>query len=266
MGEQKFKYESAPPRPVAVRRGCSKMRGDEEDGRTPSTGTRVTVERPPDLTGVSREEARRTLEEQLRVLEDIDTKAVKVLRVNVVLVGLVLTTVSIAVRTGRPVESLLNWYLVAGVGCLLASTAVAGLTYTTSNIRGGIDPDGLRYMLENDLSDERNVEELVYSYADWIESNYELNVRSAPLGTLTVLLVVHALTLLSLGVLRAVVGPLGWPTGAASVCVLAAFTWLSGFPKQLRRLHRVADPTAGVRSRLVTIYKIISNWATNDRP
>lgn len=242
------------------------MRGDEEDGVRPSEDARLTVERPPDLTGVSREEARRTLEEQLRVLEDIDTKAVKVLRVNVVLVGLVLTAVSIGVRTGRPVESLPNWYLVAGVGCLLASTAVATLTYTTTSIRAGIDVDGLRYMLANDLSDERNVEELVYSYADWMEFNYETNVRSAMLGTLTVLLLAHAVTFLSFGVFETFLGPPSRPVSVATIPVLLAFTWFTGFPKQARRFHRIADPFAGVRTVIVRTRKIISKIRTNDEP
>lgn len=264
--EQKFKYDRAAGFPVAVLRGYSKMTGKPGDGGSPSESTRVTVERPPDLTGVSREEARRTLEEQLRVLEDIDTKAVKVLRVNVVLIGLVLTTVSITVRAGRPIEGLLNGYFAVGLGCLLASTAVAALTYTTTSMRAGIDADDLRYMLDNDLPDGRNVEELVYSYADWIEFNYETNVRSAPLGTLTVLLLAYAVTFFSFGVFETFPGPSSWPVSIATVCVLLAFTWLTGFPRQARRFYRVADPFAGVRTGIAKIAKIISERRTNDEP
>ncbi len=186
---------------------------------------------------MSREEARATVEHQVRTIHDIDAKAIRILRVNVVLAGLVLTGISLLVRTDvRPAdETILNGYLVSGLGLLLFSTALAGVTYTASSVRPGIGPRDLRNFLYGGYSPDQIRTGLIESYADWMRFNYATNVRNAPLVTGTVVLLVWALGFMSVGVIVAFRGPLPWYAHGGVLAALLTFTASTGLLRQTRR-------------------------------
>lgn len=197
-----------------------------------------------DVLRISREEAQRTLDNQLQTLSDIDDKAARILRINLVLLSIILTGVSIAANSdgSPPAESVLpalvNNYTIAGIVLLIFSTAVAAITYTSSDVRGGMSGEALRSILDNDFNDRENLEGIVESYARWIEHNYRTNVRNAPLGTLTLLLLLYALAALALGAKEAVGGGVSYSLVLATLGLLALLTWLTRFHWQLQRWYR----------------------------
>lgn len=198
-----------------------------------------------DVLSISREEAHRTVDSQVRTLESIDTKAAKTIRLNLVLLGIILTGLSLATAPETapdgPVyySDLVNVYTITGTGLLLGSTAVAAVTYTSSSLRVGVGPTDLRSFLDNDYSDRANLEGLVEGYAEWIEYNYEINAKNAPLGTLTVLLLLVAMASLALGVKQAATGRVEWWLLAGTVGLLLLVVYLTGFLVQVRRYWRI---------------------------
>jgi hypothetical protein len=198
-----------------------------------------------DILQVAHEEAHRTVDNQIQTLDDIDGKAARILRLNLVLLGIVLTGLSVASPTqaagNSPVvySDFANQYNIAGITFLLLSTGVAAVTYTASSLRAGTGPGDLVDILDNDFTDRQNLEGLVESYAGWIEYNYKVNAKNAPLGTLTLLLLVIAMTLLSLGVKKALTGVVEWWLLLSVLLLLLGMTYLTGIIPQLKRWSRV---------------------------
>lgn len=214
------------------------MSGNEGDGDGgPATGEEF------DLDLVALEEARRTVDKQNEVLNNIDDKAARILRINLVVIGLLLTGLSVATRSdGGQSESarellpvVANIYTELGVLALLLSTALAALTYTASASRIGLSGNSLRQIVfEGNAPDRKRLRGLANSYASWIESNYETNAYNAPLATGTLLLLVYAVTLLVLGgieTLRAV----HWYEAGGAIIFLFVFTLSTGIKEQIQR-------------------------------
>lgn len=214
------------------------MSGNEGDGDGgPAAGEEF------DLDLVALEEARRTVDKQNEVLNNIDDKAARILRINLVVIGLLLTGLSVATRNdggqSESVRELLpavaNIYTELGVLALLLSTALAALTYTASVSRIGLSGNSLRQIVfEGNAPDRKRLRGLANSYASWIESNYKTNAYNAPLATGTLLLLVYAVTFLVLGgieTLRAV----RWYEAGGAIIFLFVFTLSTGIKKQIQR-------------------------------
>lgn len=198
-----------------------------------------------DIVKISREEAHRVIDNQVQTLNDIDDKAARLLRINLVLLGIILTGISLAVDTGtgsdslQVVSDLYNTYTIGGVVMLLLSTGVAAVTYTSSSLQAGVSANDLRMFLDNDFDDRTNLEGLVEGYAEWIEYNYEVNAKNAPLGTLTLLLLIFAMTSLALGVYRAIAGGPDIAMLAVLALLSVVVIYFTGFIGQIRRYIRV---------------------------
>lgn len=193
-----------------------------------------------DFLKVAREEAHRTLDKQVQTLDDLDSKAAKILRINLVLLGVILTGLSIASEVSpesglSSIVDLVNTFTMIGLGLLYLSTVTAGLTYTASSLKSGLSGPNLRDMLWNEYTDKENLEGLIESYSEWIHYNYRVNAKNAPLGTLTVLFLIYALTSLALGVFEAINGDVPPVVLGISVVVLILVTFLSGIVRQLQR-------------------------------
>lgn len=202
------------------------MDGSKTDDRSRSSlrSNRPALERTID-------EARETLSQQIRALTDIDTKAIKILRINVLVVGALLSGLSLgASYVSVDVSDLWNTYFGVGFASLLVSSATAALTYRATDFRVGIDSKNVQQVVENDLRDDELLRVLTRSYARWIEYNVSANVRNAPWITSTVLALVVALTYVSLGVYHAVVANVSTMLLIVTNVLLLAVIYLSGLP------------------------------------
>lgn len=153
-----------------------------------------------DPSGRAIEEARRTIDYQHRTLADIDTKASRLLRINLLVVGLLLTGVSISAgRSSPPLGAFLNGFTFLGIASLLASTILAGITYTATTLRIGVDADTVRQILSEDLSDGQIDRGLAKSYANWIEGNRRESRTNARFVSATIATATYGITLLVAG-------------------------------------------------------------------
>lgn len=159
-----------------------------------------------------REEVRTTVEGQVAWLREIDDNAMRTLRFNTVLLGLVVPAFSFALEFGLVVEiqAFYTSYTAFGITTLIASTALAGLTYTSSSIEAGVSSDDVRGARRRALTDEEVHDALLASYVQWIRSNQETVRWNTVLVTLTVILTIVAFVSLTLGFASAILGTLPW--------------------------------------------------------
>jgi hypothetical protein len=184
-----------------------------------------------------RSEARETVDAQNETLTDIDTKASRILRLNILLIGVLVSALSIATQNGSSgggqmsgVEPFINVYTKAGTGSLVLSTAFAAMTYTASELDIGVSSENLTTLLRADLSREDAEELLVKNYIVRINFNRSVNIRNIPLIQMTIFLVITAVALFSLGTYRAVVGPVPLFLLALTTGVLLGVVFVSGLP------------------------------------
>lgn len=205
--------------------GYRKRALDAIDGRYDGTATdsegAIGEENPPPVArypdswyrrGRFREEALRTLDRQIEWLGEIDTKAMRTVRFNALLLGVVVPTATFAVEFGLvgSVDAFYNVHVGSGIAALVGSTSLAGVTYTTTSLNVGVSGTDIRTAHRHGLSDRQVHDTLVTSYAEWIRSNRRMLVRNSILATATIVLMVYALALLALGAATAVLG--GVPT------------------------------------------------------
>ncbi|MEZ3116196.1 hypothetical protein RYH80_09750 [Halobaculum sp. MBLA0147] len=217
------------------------MTADESDG---SSDTEI------DILEIAREEAHRTIDQQVSTLNDIDTKAAKILRLNLILLSISLTGFSVVgssrlsgITTGAPQSG--SGFVVAGFVSILVSTALAALTYTASSMREGLSGRDLNSLLYGEYTDREKLYGIVDSYSEWAQVNFKTNTKNAPLGTATVSFLVYGIVCLAVGVYGILSSgvPL-WMTFLV-ICALLIYTWRTGIVGQLRRYwrYRDLDPT-----------------------
>lgn len=183
---------------------------------------------------VARAEARETLEAQLSTLDDLDAKALSVFRLDVAVVGLLLSAGSFAASSdAAAATALLNPATGTGVALFALSAAAAGVTYTATGQVVGVGPSALATAA--DRSEREYLVRLVEGYAEWIRANERRNVRKALLVTLSLLGTVGGVLALGVGVADAFTDRTAVAT-AGAVLVLLATALLADLHGQLYRL------------------------------
>jgi len=196
-----------------------------------------------DLEAVQRltEEGRRTLDAQLDSLDDIDTKAVAILRINVLLVGLLFTAASFIANSDLELTIFDNWAFYTGVISLLLSSALATLTYTASTSEVGIGGDKISNVIDAGLTKKQFELAVAQSQIYWISFNDKTNLINAPLITLTNLLLVISLFHLSLGFYIGLGGEhteiIGWVMWVLLIIIILS----SNIIAQLNELRKDVD-------------------------
>jgi len=182
-----------------------------------------------------RSEARETVDAQRETLNDIDTKASKILRLNVALIGILISVLSIAIQVGPEsetglgnVEPFVNVYTEIGLGALVLSTAFAAMTYTASELDVGVNSDNLTKLLKADFTRDETEELLVKNYIIRINFNRSTNVRNIPLIQLTIVLIVTAIVSFVLGLYHGISGPVPIWLWLPSIGLLGGVVWVSG--------------------------------------
>jgi uncharacterized membrane protein YozB (DUF420 family) len=218
------------------------------DGRSGDDDAEASSTEEFDLDLVALEEGRRTIDKQNEILNNIDDKAARILRINLVIVGLILTGLSVATGTESqtdPVQEVLpdiiNVYTELGLLALLLSTGVAALTYTASALRIGVTGGSLRRIVfEGDTPDRKRLRGLTRSYSKWIEQNYRTNAYNAPFATLTLIFLVYAVVLLTLGGIETI-RAVQWYENLIALLFMVAYTVLTGIKGQIDRYLRLRE-------------------------
>lgn len=149
------------------------------------------------------EEARRTIEYQYETVSDIDTKASSLMRMNLLVVGLLVTGLSVSVgRESMSPQAFVTEYTTTGMILLLVSTVLAGITYTSTKLRIGVDSGTVRQMLSGELTEAQTERGLAKSYARWIAENERASKTNARMLSASIATGMFAIVLLAGGASR----------------------------------------------------------------
>ncbi|WP_123623486.1 hypothetical protein [Halorubrum sp. CSM-61] len=202
----------------------------------------VDFDGDPEQLAELRSEARETVDAQRETLNDIDTKASKILRLNVALIGILISVLSIAIQVGPDsetglgnVEPFVNVYTEIGLGALVLSTAFAAMTYTASELDVGVSSENLTGLLKAGFTREETEELLVQNYIMRINFNRSTNLRNIPLIQLTIVLIVSAIVSFVLGLYHGVSGSVPIWLWLPSIVLLGGVVAVSGLVTQVRR-------------------------------
>ncbi|UPV72721.1 hypothetical protein M0R89_09185 [Halorussus limi] len=178
------------------------MDGNESDYEIAVQDSDATVPALQELT----EEAEETLTYQIDTITDIDDKALRIYRANILLLSVVIGALSIAVKNSIPdLSYFVSLNTGSGILLLLISIASAGVTYTSSDLLIGIQKSAIADTLREDYNKKDLLLRLSKGYGKWIDSNDAVIEKNGELITYTILLSVDALAFLSSGVFLAAV-------------------------------------------------------------
>lgn len=122
------------------------------------------------------EEARLVLQAQREAGSQINEKASQILRFNAILIGVLVTGASLAVRLGNPraaAGEVPAGVFLGGILLLVGSTMMAVLVYPKTTFRLGLGATGLRGFHEAASSELEVLEEAFDGYVHGIERNRE---------------------------------------------------------------------------------------------
>lgn len=128
---------------------------------------------------VTREEACEVLNRQAEAIHDIERKAIHTFRLNVLLLGAVLTVGSLLAGNGTTPEigRVVNDLVIAGVGASGASIVMSILAYAGSGYQTGIGASDVRTVLRRQVTEDEWLTALLYSYTVWMKRNETANRR-----------------------------------------------------------------------------------------
>lgn len=152
----------------------------------------------PETLQVQRKEAKDVLEQQNEKLRDIDDKALRTVRITVLLLGALLSTLKLL---GGGTSSI-NTYTVFGSWLLVLSVVGGVLTYSVSGPYFGPGSKYIDRVLGRSPSKDDWEATLLRGYADWMEEMKALNDSNARLLLLTQALLVVGVILVTYGFTR----------------------------------------------------------------
>ncbi|SDL08275.1 hypothetical protein [Natronorubrum texcoconense] len=224
----------------------------------------------PETATILRKEARNTLDHQIDALDDIDEKAARILRLNVLLIGIVLSALSLAAQTDPTyisdssieelhINDFLNRFVGVGVVSLLFSSGLAALTYTSSEFKAGVNSNDVALLFEQDYTGKQSEEAVAKSYALWMNFNKKTNVLNTPLITATSLLLVVSITHFSLGVYDALIGEVSWMLILIAWGIIGVFVYTAELPKQVQRALGESDTVLTIQSKARSFISFIKS-------
>lgn len=172
----------------------------------------------------------RVIDAQLTAINELDQKAEHVTRLVGILLGLVLTAVSLAPRLGgRDIATTLPTVIAVSVGVIGLVAAVAGaiITYLSSKTVVGMHPRAAREIADTDFEYDEYNALMLRAYADAVEQNKQVLFVNALRFRYTLVALLGGIAYLSLAVLLFALSPIvtwAWIlllTGTAAIAVVA---------------------------------------------
>lgn len=120
---------------------------------------------------LTHEEARTVLDHQIDVLGDIDDKAARTVRVTALLLGAVVSTLSLLGNS----EPFINQGTAWGTVSLVLSIVLGTFTYGVSSPDLGASPKDIKCVLDRNYREDEWLTILLHSYETWIDRTNRLN-------------------------------------------------------------------------------------------
>jgi|GEM_PF-3432499 len=152
--------------------------GDDSSGQSdlPPQGT-------PDVESLqtTRDEAREVLNHQIETLNNVDNKAAYTLRLNIVILGVLLTVSSLLVGNENTpeVSRLGNMGIWVGFFVSGLSIVAALWTYTSTRKETGPGPTDIERLVSRKYSEKQWLRVLLRTYAHWMRRNERVNRRDS---------------------------------------------------------------------------------------
>lgn len=119
-----------------------------------------------------------TVDQQLEKIYREDQKAVKMVRVNLIVLGILASSLSFLFQgQGVDPQQFLNAHNAVGFVLILASTLLASISYATSSFELGVGPDAIDNALQMD--NDEFFEKIANQYSDWVEENRKVHRKNA---------------------------------------------------------------------------------------
>lgn len=123
-------------------------------------------------------EARATLDQQIEKIHREDEKAVKMARVNLIILGILVSSLSVIFGvSGISASQFLNAHNAVGLILMVLSTILAGMTYTSSRFEMGVGPDVISKASEMDSAEF--FDRVQNQYTDWVKKNQRIHKLNA---------------------------------------------------------------------------------------
>lgn len=184
----------------------------------------------------SHEEARSVLEHQIKILDDIDDKAARTVRITIILLGAIVGTASFGDASGI---SLSDPYLMWGNFYLITSVILGVKTYNVSDPFLGTNSSDIDKLV-NETNDESDMLDflLEQGYQKWITENEFLNSKNGMYLDLTHFTLAVALIWLTFGFTHQVVEP---SESSTFYQMLENYkgSWMHGLPLAVVGLWRI---------------------------
>lgn len=146
------------------------------------------------------EEARYTLDHQIEKIHKEDKKAVGVFRINLLIIGLLLSALTITTRSNSPpLGELINAHTVLGTFAIGTSSLIAAMTYTSSEFQMGVGSPVIRDVATGKMTTKEFDEKLGEKYANWIRRNQVVHQYNAYAISYSISLVIVGLLFYSVG-------------------------------------------------------------------
>jgi len=145
---------------------------------------------------ITHEEARTVLDHQISILNDIDNKATRTVRITAVILGILVSAPSVIENPNTYVNPFTKW----GVIGLVLSISLGMFTYSSSSPDLGPNSNDINRMLDEKYREDEWLVILLNSYEDWIDRTQQVNQFNGVFLVLTQLSLVTSLTLLAWGV------------------------------------------------------------------
>ena len=141
----------------------------------------VALEKPEteyDIESLRRthEEGRATLDHLISTINDTDDKAAYTLRINILILGIVATIISLTLREGIvQAQDVSNVALYVAIASSILSLVVSLLIYSRTEFKVGLSANDLGSVLGEKFSEERLLLALIRSEQRWIRYNEKTN-------------------------------------------------------------------------------------------
>lgn len=140
-------------------------------------------------------EAQQTLNQQISKVESVDRKAIGIFRANLILAGLLLTSIGVLASTENisPAD-FFNIWSIAGITSLVLSTVLAAMTYTTSSYEVGISQNFVKNVEEGRFESQEDLQNrLLTLYTGWLKHNSEAETANKYLITGSIIAIVDSM-------------------------------------------------------------------------
>ena len=144
------------------------------------------------------DEARHTLNQQIERIEQADQKAVSLLRVNLLIAGIIVSSLMLIESfNGVTLSSFGNIWTTAGIVGLVCSTILASMTYSSSGYDIGIGPPMIDNTLQGQYDSREELDRrLSELYKVWLSHNEKIGRSNAYFITISILLVIDSMIFL----------------------------------------------------------------------